>query len=230
MYLKAQILHLNFADGCSLMKMEALLSCVITSRDMIVTYPILQHLHDNAVLPEVITIGSKFMSISVPACKICMIDSLNFILMPLAEMLDAFGETELAKEYFPHLFNRQEHQHSVLDHLPNIKFYNSDICKRFPQWFEKNKHSSFNFQEETLKYCESDVDILRKCVLKFRQLFMNLTKTDSSVGIDCFDKCITIVSACNLVFRTILLDHKSIGINSPHGYRAGAKQSVMAYQ
>ena len=108
MYLKAQILHLNFANGCCLMKMEALLSCVITLRDMTVTYPILKYMHNNAVLPEVITTGSNFMSISVPACKICMIDSLNFIPMPLAEMLDAFSETELAKEYFPHLFNRQE--------------------------------------------------------------------------------------------------------------------------
>ena len=150
--------------------------------------------------------------------------------MPLAEMLDAFSETELAKEYFPHLFNRQEHQHSVLDHLPNIKFYNPDsmkpdIRKKFLQWYEKNKHSPFNFQEEPLKYCESDFNILRKCVLKFRQLFMNLTETDSSVGIDPFDKCITIASACNLVFRTIFLDHKSIGIIPPHSYRARAKQS-----
>ena len=165
-YLKAQILYLNFANGCYLMEMEALLSCVIISRNMTVTYPILQYLHDNAVLPEVITTGSKFMSISVPACKICIINSLNFISMPLAEMLDAFSETELAKEYFPHLFNRQEHQHSVLDHLPNIKFYDPDsmkpdICKKFLQWYEKNKHSPFNFQEEPLKYCESDVNILR---------------------------------------------------------------------
>ena len=51
--------------------------------------PILQYLHDNAVLPEVITTGSNCMSISVPACRIHMIDSLNFIPMPLAEMPDA---------------------------------------------------------------------------------------------------------------------------------------------
>ena len=106
------------------------------------SYSILQILHDNAVLPEVITTGSKFMSISVPACKIRMIDSFNFISMPLAEMPEAFGETELGKGYFPHLFNRQEHQHSVLYCLPNIKFYypysmKPDIRKKFLQWLRK---------------------------------------------------------------------------------------------
>lgn len=70
------------------------------------SYPILQYLHENAILPQVISTGSKYMSINVPVCKIRMIDSLNFIPMPLAEMPSAFGETELAKGYFPHLFNR----------------------------------------------------------------------------------------------------------------------------
>ena len=85
-----------------------------------------------------------------------MIGSLNFIPMPLAEISEAFGKTELAKEYFPHLFNRQEHQLSVLDRLPNIKLYNPDsmkpdIHKKFLQWYENNKHSPFNFKEELLK-------------------------------------------------------------------------------
>ncbi|WAR10919.1 LOW QUALITY PROTEIN: hypothetical protein MAR_035995 [Mya arenaria] len=61
------------------------------------SYPIFRYLHGNAVLPKVITTGSKFMSISVAACNIGMIDSLNFIPMSLADMSAAFGKTKLAK-------------------------------------------------------------------------------------------------------------------------------------
>ena len=88
----------------------------------------------------------------------------------------------------------------------------------------------FDFQEELLKYCRSDVDILRKCCLKFRSMFKEITKKKYSKGIDPFKKCITIASACNLVFRKNFLNHESIGIIPPHGYRPEEKQSVMAYQ
>ena len=81
-----------------------------------------------------------------------------------------------------------------------------------------------------MRYCKSDVDILRRCVLKFRTLFQELTSTKDSKGIDPFERCITIASACNLVFRTTFLDYETIAIIPPHGYRPNAKQSVMAYQ
>ena len=48
------------------------------------------------------------------------IDSLNFIPMDLADMPKAFGETELVKGYFPHLFNRTENQSVILPHLPDV--------------------------------------------------------------------------------------------------------------
>ena len=199
------------------------------------SYPILQYLHENAVLPEVITTGSKYMSINVPMCKIRMIDSLNFIPMPLADMPVSFGETQLMKGYFPHLFNCKENQSSLLQHLPDIRYYVPDGMKpearqKFLQWYEENKKNPFHFQEELVSYCRSDVDILRKCCLKFRELFMNLTKQGDHRGIDPFEKCITIASACNLVYRTNFLQNESIAIIPPHGYRPEEKQSVMAYQ
>ena len=199
------------------------------------SYPILQYLHDNAILPEVITNGSKFMSIQVSVCKIRFIDSLNFIPMALSAMPQAFGETEMAKGYFPHLYNRKENQNVILSHLPDIGYYNPDGMpmerrKEFLAWYEINKMNQFDFQEELLKYCRSDVDILRKCCLKFRSMFKDITKKSNSKGIDPFEECITIASACNHVFRKIFLNHESIGIIPPHGYRPEAKQSVMAYQ
>lgn len=155
--------------------------------------------------------------------------------MALADMPKAFGETELAKGYFPHLYNTKENQSSVLQHLPNIKYYNPDSMKpearkKFLDWYELHADKPFDLQTDLLRHCRSDVDVLRKCCMKFRLLFKDLTKADSSDGIDPFEKCITIASACNLVFRTLFLDPDTIGIIPPHGYRPEARHSVMAYQ
>ncbi|WAR06290.1 hypothetical protein MAR_021659 [Mya arenaria] len=43
-------------------------------------------------------------------------------------------------------------------------------------------------------------------------------------------ECITIASACHLVYRTNFLEHESIAVIPPHGYRPEEKQSTMAYQ
>lgn len=68
------------------------------------------------------------------------------------------------------------------------------------------------------------------CCLKFRELFMGLTKKDGHGGIDPFEKCVTIASACNLVYRTNFLEHESIAIIPSQGYRPEEKQSIMAYK
>ena len=59
---------------------------------------------------------------------------------------------------------------------------------------------------------------------------MTISSKDGTPGIDPFESCITIASACNLVFRTNFLPLNSIGIIPPHGYRPEDKQSVTAYQ
>lgn len=199
------------------------------------SYPILKYLHENAILPEVITTGSKFMSIKVPVCKIRFIDSLNFIPMPLADMPKAFGETELAKGYFPHLFNKNENQSAVLSHLPAIKYYNPNGMKPkdrqcFLLWYTQHQYEPFHFQNELLRYCRSDVNILRRCCQKFRSMFMEVSQKDDNNGIDPFEKCITIASACNLVYRSNFLDDNCVGIIPPHGYRPEENQSIIASQ
>ena len=80
----------------------------------------------------------------------------------------------------------------------------------------------FDFKQEILSYCRSDVDILRRCCLEFRELFRDVT------DIDPFEKCLTIASACNLVFRTNFLEEDTIAIIPPHGYCPEYKQSILA--
>ena len=67
--------------------------------------------------------GSKFMSIGVPQCKIRILDSINFSPMALEKFPDSFRLTEMAKGYFPHLFNTMENQNTSLPSLPDVKYY-----------------------------------------------------------------------------------------------------------
>ncbi len=79
------------------------------------SYPILQYLYQNAILPSVVPTGAKIMSLNVPTCKIRMIDSLNVLPMALAKLPAMFGFSELAKGYYPHLYNRKENQAAILE-------------------------------------------------------------------------------------------------------------------
>jgi hypothetical protein len=87
-------------------------------------YFIQQYLHENGVIPEVIIRCAKILTLYVPMLKIKFIDSFSFIPIRLADFPKTFGLNELAKVYFPHLFNRKENQkyvdpyHRVLITIP----------------------------------------------------------------------------------------------------------------
>jgi ribosomal protein S18 len=116
-----------------------------------------------------------------------------------------------------------ENQNTSLPSLPDVKYYKpggmkNDKRTKFMQWYE----------DEILKYCRSDVDILQKTCLTFRKMFMDVTCKDELQGIDPFGSCITIASACNLVFRRNVLDNESIGIIPANGYTPEHRQSIKA--
>ena len=193
------------------------------------SYPILQYLYKNAIMPMIIPNGAKTMCLTVESCKIKMIDSINFLPMALAKLAAMFGFEELKKGYFQHLFNRKENQYVILDRLPELAYYNLDSMKpfdrdRFLTWYNNHVNDEFDFQKELLAYCRSDVDILRRCCLKFREDFIEIT------GIDPFEKSITIASACNLVFRTNFLQPETIALIPHKGYNPELKKSVKALQ
>ncbi|XP_053406566.1 uncharacterized protein LOC123556078 [Mercenaria mercenaria] len=158
-----------------------------------------------------------------------MIDSINFLPMALSKLPAMFGFDELKKGYFPHLFNKKENQRVVLDGLPDLSFYNPDGMKpddrqTFLKWYSRHKNDTSDFQEQLLDYCKSDTDILRRCCLRFREDFMDTT------DIDPFEQCITMASACNLVFRTKFLESETIGLIPRQGYNPEQKQSMKALQ
>ncbi|CAB4015355.1 DNA polymerase [Paramuricea clavata] len=191
-------------------------------------YFIQQYLHENGVIPEVIMRGATILTLNVPMFKIKFVDSLSFIPMRLADFPKTLGLNELAKGCFPHLFNTAENQNYV-GPLPPSPFYHPDGMspdekEKFLEWHNGLKENNyvFDFQQEILTHCRSDVDILRRCCLEFRELFRGVT------DIDPFEKCLTIASACNFVFRKNFLKENTIAIIPPHGYRPKDKQSLLA--
>ena len=79
-------------------------------------------------------------------------------------MPKAFGETEIAKGYFAHLYNSNENQNTLLQQLPDMKYYNPDGMKpeyrsKSLTWYEQHYSDYFDFESELVRYCRSDVDL-----------------------------------------------------------------------
>ena len=188
------------------------------------SYFILKYIYSKAIKPSIIFNGSKIMTLSVPSLKIRFLDSLNFLPMPLSNLPRTFNLTELAKGFFPHLFNKKCNENLVQCVLPPKHFYLPEnmmpkVREEFERWYDKNLCTSFDFAHELLKYCRSDVDILRRACLSFREIFMEATSfkhASNSIGIDPFLSCITIASACNLVFRSHFLKTDTIAVVPPY--------------
>jgi len=129
--------------------------------------------------PSVVTKGLEIISLEAGGVRV--IDSLNFLPMALSVMPKTFGINELKKGHFPHMFNTRENQNYV-GKLPNIEHYNPDVMKpeahdQVMKWYEAEaaKNEQFDLKKEMVEYCDSDVDILKQCALKFRQIFISVS-------------------------------------------------------
>ena len=190
-------------------------------------YFIQNYLNKNAIKYEVILRGAKILSMTIPMFNIKFIDSLNFIPMSLAKFPKTFGETELCKGYFPHLFNKEENQDYV-GPIPcqndyGVNFMKPEVREAFLAWHKEQVESGyvFDFKKEIVKYCRSDVDILRKCCMAFREMLRDKT------GIDPFERSLTIASYCHEVYRTNFLKKDTIAVFQ-HDRQLKMKQSNMA--
>ena len=190
-------------------------------------YFIQNYLNKNAIKYEVILRGAKILSMTIPMFNMKFVDSLNFIPMSFAKFPKTFGETELCKGYFPHLFNKEKNQDYV-GPIPCQADYGANFMKPearevFLAWHKEQVESNylFDFEKEIIKYCRSDVDILRKCCMAFREMLREIT------GIDPFEKCLTIASYCHEVYRTNFLQKDTIAVFQ-HDRQLKTKQSNMA--
>ena len=104
-----------------------------------------------------------------------------------------------------------------------VNFMKPAEREAFMAWHQEQVENNyvFDFRKEIIKYCRSDVDILAKCCLLYREMFRNET------DIDPFDKALTIASYCHQVYRTNFLEKDTIAIFS-HARQLKANQSIKA--
>ena len=190
-------------------------------------YFIQNFLNKNAIKYEVILRGAKILSMTISMFNMKFVDSLNFIPMSLSKFPKTFGMTELCKGYFPHLFNKEENQ-NYIGPIPPVAYYSPNTMKpeareAFLAWHNEQVKSDyiFDFEKEIIKYCRSDVDILRKCCMEFREMLREIT------GIDPFEKCLTIASTCHEVYRTNFLKKDTVAVFQ-HDRQLKMRQSNMA--
>ena len=175
--------------------------------------------------PEMIMKGGKILSMKVH--NVHFIDSLNFLTMALSKLPKAF-ELPSAKGYFPHFFNTKENA-SYVGRIPDPKFYGADSMsveerEKFLQRHDKHQSAEFDFKQELVRYCVQDVNVLRQACVSFMQTFESETKVNPLL------ECVTIASACSLVFRRNFLHEKTIGLIPNSGYRWADRQSLEAIQ
>ena len=126
---------------------------------------LLKALYDQGhAVEKPLTEGAKILSFECG--NLIFKDSLNFFAIPLERFPSTFNLTELHKGYFPHAFNREEnwnyegHYPPMSEYDPNS--FDSKKRDKFMTWYQQKvaQNAIFNFQE-LLKYCESDVKLLK---------------------------------------------------------------------
>ena len=184
-------------------------------------YFILEHCYQHCMKPQQLVNGAKILSLTLG--RLTFLDSLSFLPMPLAAFSKAFGLTELKKGFFPHFFNTQDHQDYVGE-IPAKDYYDpagmSPARKaEFKTWHAERvaEHYEFNFAEELLSYCQSDVRLLKEGCTKFADEFQELSDFNP------FEHCITIASACNRYFRKHCLVPETIASEPLRGWHHKGK-------
>ena len=157
------------------------------------------------IIPHVIYRGCNILSLRVDVYDMKIIDSMSFLSTGLSKIPEMFGLNELCKGYFPHYFNTNEN-FTYVGVYPNKEHYGYDFMRsedrqEFIIWHDDkiSRNVVFNFRKEIEEYCRSDVDILRRATLKFRDLIMKNTQDLNGIGIDPF-RFITIASACMKIY------------------------------
>ena len=116
--------------------------------------------------------------------------------------------------------------------IPDIEFFDPDSMmsskkEELVNWHTQQvaRNVEFNFKEELIAYCKSDVQLLKQGCQKFQEEF------ESQAGFNPMEKCFTIASACNLYWRKNHLTPNTIAVEPVRGWRgANVNNSLKALQ
>ena len=176
-----------------------------------------------------LTVGAKVLSFTSGPLK--FIDSLCFLPMPLASFPATFNLMELKKGFFPHLLNTPDNQNYV-GRIPDIEFYDPNGMlpakkEELSNWHAEQvrRNVMFNFKEELIAYCKSDVQLLKNGCEAFQNEFQ------SQAGFNPMEQAYTIAGACNLYWRKRHLQPNTIAVEPVRGWRgANINNSLKAIQ
>jgi len=176
-----------------------------------------------------LTQGAKIMSFETG--NLVFKDSMNFFNMGLDKFPATFNLQELHKGWFPHACNRVEN-FSYRGEYPSADQYCPDDMpekkrEKFLAWHAEKVSSGavFDFQEELLRYCESDVKLIKEGSLTFIQEFEEIA------GFNPLVEAVTIASACNLFWRREKLEKDLIATEPQNGRRGNkVNQSKVALE
>ena len=118
---------------------------------------------------------------------------------------------ELKKGYFPQYFSKDCNK-SYVGPIPSMKHYGYNQMKpdertKLLKWYDDcvSENYVFDFQKEIIQYCRSDVDILRRGMMKLRDDFIQLENIDPL-------RYITIASVCMTIYCSNYMPKKTIAI------------------
>ena len=154
---------------------------------------------------------------------------MSFIQGSLRSFNDTFGipKDDLQKGYFPYLFYTRENEHYV-GTLPEKRFYGPEhmgVNERpeFETWYEaealkyeNDPEKVFDLQAEMLKYCISDVKLLKAGCDIFRE------QSERRTELNPFDS-ITIAASCMADLKKNHLKENMIAAEPIMGWRSGIK-------
>lgn len=188
---------------------------------------IMQELLRRGKSVEPIMDGLKLLKITYDH-RITFIDSLAFLPMALAKFPKAFGFNELQKGYYPHLFNTDENW-AYVGEIPSKKNFitdnfNEKELRLFNEWHDSLKNSNYvyNNQEELIKYCKMDVELLRKGCVKFMNDFVSL------LDVNPFLEAFTLSQAVLKVYRKLFMKENTLGVVPPGNYHSRQNRSFIA--
>lgn len=188
-------------------------------------YFIVDEYHRQSRIVSQIRNGAKLLQ--VKHGNITFIDSLSFFPMPLSAFPKTFGLTELKKGFFPHLFNTPDHQ-TYVGELPEKKDFMPDTMskdkkKEFDTWYAQQPSHGYDFRQELVAYCTSDVKLLKEGCLKFKDVFVPHAKFNPFSHM-------AIASACNRDLRQNRMLPHTIANEPVRGWRLNTQQSSVALE
>ena len=182
---------------------------------------LLRYMGENGMKAKPIFSGRKIMSLAFRPLHIRIIDSVNFLTMPLAAFQKSFGLKDCGKGYFPHFFASPSN-YLYKGPLPPMKQYGYNGMRpedrqEFIRWYNDLQASDepvkFDFARDIKRYCRQDVHVLKEGCMAFKNLLMILTDQQC----DPF-QYVTLASVSSAIYKATYLKPQTIAAVPPNGY------------